>query len=1851
MAGSPRPFRRPSHSPGRRRLSRLACLVGALAVPLALVAALVLGGGRPAAADFVFGCPYTGGGTGTLTGLDLSTSWSLTDPASGTTYATSAYVGTPIDATGDGIKDYTQFDFDGDGGYDFRIDYSRWGVLYTSSWGSFAIERMMDAALYLDELYQSRFGKAYSSAWGGWTNIFSYLFLDFSVVQETEDTAGIAPKPIPPGWVTVDVNITYSTGTQVMQLYWDTSGSAGTPSVWADGTAYTAYWPALTRLSYFWDNETYHVGVGLNTMDAVGAIPVPEVGTLSSSWGNTPWSDMNVRVTADGLEARVGYTGQSADSDGDGDYDTIGFPGAVGFVTAQDCTTTSPYSDIALGHDPAITDGVAPTALEVDVDVEADTDGDGTADTQTLYADVTAKSPPSALQMNFEGVDEDVDGDGANDGLDTNADGVADEMPHGRIELLREADSTPAISGAVASTPAEETARDVYAAFDVPALPERATIDMRSDLAGSDTDGSGVIDPGEITSTLVDVDVRACEDEWGSATCTSTLGTLGARIRVGNVMAADTDGNGTVDVDLDADGDGNVDRLSSPYDAMSAVPSDIGATQGTHFGPLTGEFVRYWSDESAATASYVVAGNVSGAQRLAYDVSDLAANGDRSVSVTSSGLGKFGVQADLVAADGYRTKVWSVLEDVPDQMDVEVDLQDVDEDGDEIKADWSLRDSTGADASTDAAMVLEMKESATSASKQRIRAAGWIGTASSTTDGIPGDAKLTAELSATERFVYYTSDASMRVELGVTTTSADDRMRGLRLRGRVAATIPGAMKVWWSTDANGTLSRMEATTCKRVLSLVHVGMFWTFVWTDVCSPVTGVAATVVKDMGPPDQQSLTGVAMLPIPDPTPGDLTDDPFRSDAGPDFTPRDEFVHAVLRLDAEPQNEENPHPVEAETWGVEAKLQELNTAALARSDVSSFKITDVCLDAATDPTHPELGLGLYTDNGTDTTASWVDGTIRYLTNDHSVDVQAQVTLPWDSTSEEYVVGNPNGGHESVLAAAAGDYALAELVREPCPNLGTSHTVDPAPGVDSEQEVPDSSPQAELEGRVRIGGRGEVQQTMYLEPDPVEIPTSSGINAAMYMATDAYNGTDVALHIAFPTWLELRQPRLKTCGDGGNQDVTNCRTTGDRIYDQTEWFWGTAQLLSTGGSFGDLDVDLLSDTADGLTDGRVTRTYVHLDQVPEYFTLQGRLDSRMRDGFTAVDLDLTDDSGRALEDITFERWECLAVDDTVDTTCQARRGDESESSHEDNYIPNYRVAVTNLSNQLHVDGEMWSPTYGWTPTAYRAGDCSDFSDPAIDAHVYPGSDPTGWSAQGPRDDDELRQLYVDAGVDLHSSVQDVAIEMDNRVDGHWHNIWYDRLMGGGGFSDDGGEYDWPWWQSTKVRLETDGETDGSVDALMPGMQQHIVTDNDSEACIDVDVPIEARWEDASRLSFAIDSLKATITMDSSELSGGGDASVSFRETYYDNSGTQTTENGLWAHDDVAHINDGLGVDWYSNVQNERKTVGLVDPDDLNNNAGNIPQTTATMSDLTDSGQWSTFEDDGDEIWGIFEFDPLLHKDIEDEMSTNWMVGWEALWDVGGALWWTVYGTNYKSRDLPDAETTWSGLDVNDRWVLPDHTASSSSGSAETLTMTYWCIGESTETSGSFGTLDDGTYLKMSGRSGGGGRIEVYLVGYYANGQVRFVREMIDENYGTVCQNWRITADPTPSATGGFELDVEVERKVLAGRWKTKWTTEYAYDASGNGGKNPGSLTATPSGRGVSVTGGSTSGDQCIWYPGDGDAVESNTTTFSHTYGFPGTYRVMQVCYSDDSGDSSGESDNEQAYTIASVSTDDVTVS
>ena len=280
----------------------------------------------------------------------------------------------------------------------------------------------------------------------------------------------------------------------------------------------------------------------------------------------------------------------------------------------------------------------------------------------------------------------------------------------------------------------------------------------------------------------------------------------------------------------------------------------------------------------------------------------------------------------------------------------------------------------------------------------------------------------------------------------------------------------------------------------------------------------------------------------------------------------------------------------------------------------------------------------------------------------------------------------------------------------------------------------------------------------------------------------------------------------------------------------------------------------------------------------------------------------------------------------------------------------------------------------------------------------------------------------------------------------------------------------------------------------------------------------------------------------------------------------------------------------------------MTDPDDPSNHKEAIWQTTARMSDLTDPSQWNTYYDDGDDTWAIFEIDAILHEDVENVVSGNtFLSAWQAMWD--GLLW--INGVNTIARDLPDADTTWMGIATYERWTLPSRRAASSTTTLGTLT-TFWCLDEGTLTSGRFGTSDDGTYLEMSARSGGGDRIEVYLVGYYPGGEVRFVREMIDVEYldvdGTACRLWRITAVPTPSGTS------------------------------------------------VSVSGGATGGDTCVWYPGDGSSEESHASTFSHTYTFPGTYRVMQVCYEDDSGDDLGEAQDEQRYTVDSVRTDDVTV-
>ncbi len=1329
--------------------------------------------------------------------------------------------------------------------------------------------------------------------------------------------------------------------------------------------------------------------------------------------------------------------------------------------------------------------------------------------------------------------------------------------------------------------------------------------------------------PGEMSATWTVTPGTGALERAEIGTCDS----CGALSAVDAVAAGER--NAAADADFAAP------PLDEPFDAsFPGAPADVAATAGEHFTPAPPHYAEYSANEADGT--WTLAGRVAGIDAFTYDV-----GGDDTVVVENTGIHQFGLAAEVLAADGYKSSLWSVLAEIPDTATIEVDATE--DDGDPIRASWDLAGRTGA------AVAFDGRESAASASTRRLHAAGWLGHGDGTVTGIPGQATLTASLAEDGDSVRLDADESVFAAVGVTTSTADDRALGLRTRIRAEADVPEALQAYWRTgssaDGGTTLERAELTTCKTEHSVIEVASgsglplpLLILVPTAVCAPVEDVSLTAVTDAGDPDEAALPGVAMLGVTDPTPADVTDDPFRADEGSDFTPRDDYLHAVLM--ATPADEQTggsggsggsgggqtsgaSGDPGTRTWGVDTRLARLDTLALDRTGgwATAYAATDLCL--AADASGSDFGLGLYSEG--DAKGLWVNGTLGTVGVERTLDLQAEVDTPGRGGV---------GDLDTDQRLLAPWYPLAKVVRQGCPDLGDDHEVDPAPGNTDGLQNRDT---AWLTGQVRAGTRATATRLLDdLEPGPVLVPVTKGVAATLYSGEAA--AADAALRVSVRRWVQVGQPLLLTCGAGGNQDPATCATEDQRIYDQTFWTEAGLDLASDTDAFGWTDLWYLSDDAD-TADTKTRRVHAWLDTLPANVSFTGRLERRARDNTFDVDATISNTAGADLQPVRIEYW---------DDVSPARTGDDSEAPETYNLVANYRVALADLGGSVHVHGAGLMPSWGWKPPAYERND-SMCGGPYWNDVVNPdwiadwpenNLDPTTWRTEGPRTTG--RSMYVHADLDLNGAGE-VELLYAGRKDLPGHD---DPDGAADRFTPTFDKY----YGSQRLLLESDARVDGEINALVPRMQKKVnsledygVTVPGVQACVDADVPLQIELTQTGLLAAALDGTTVTVTMDRDDVeSHGADAAVAVRETYSTGAGYATAD-GIWAEELLTRVNVGA-YEAFTRVQGMRKPVGIIDVEDPLGDAGHVPQTEISMSTMRGGG-WASHSADADHHYGWFGIDTLLTEDVENNWTADIPAGggredlWNAIWHSGRTL----------------------GLTGGYDWSVPavlDYAGAA--GGAWTFTTAESCADDDAKDESfplSGAELDDGTWWQLSTLNTGDGedgdaRIEAYLVGRWPSGQVRFIRQLRDRTFASGCQRLRFKLSASVTDQGMLYLGFKMQRSTGAG-YTTTDNKSMVFDASGNGAAvtSTTSMAVTRSASDpmtVTFSTGETvpSGGICRWYPGDGEVLDqtANPSEITYTYTVPGTYEPMQVCYADDTpGDPEAVLDEELFATTAVV--------
>ena len=1807
------PANRPAASRARRRLRRQA---GVVALLLALGAVLSLAS-SPGAGAAAIGCGPGAAATGDASWFAPRISWHLVDPESGAVTEGSKDLAFILDGTHWSVEHFLdvtestdrEIDLDGDLVPDVTLVFRITDDYLDDGNGLYTYEALTNfvptpaAGLLRDER-----GVDYASDLTTTTKpVDSPMYLGVGLFVND-------PANLDPGTFTFTASVLYgldgADGTDVYTVVFDTTG-ASTP----DGVG---PWAPAMGVSGLLDDHVIRDSLAFTATALAGDLVTP-----------LALSDLAVDVTVDQREAvnhdkhaRLDFAGP-LDVDEDGTTTDVGFPGTAALAVSNQCAAlpVETWAGLSLsGSTPLL-----PPALDLRVSDFGVGDHNGNtqldaATERTLELDAHIDHPPPLLQVTSGATDADVDGDGFPDGLDLDrdpgADGIADDrLPWQYVDVDHDGSILPDVDLRVATQTPGVAMSPMYAALDVTGLPNHTSIDRLGKPTAIDVDGNGVADDVNGDGVVDGRDLRTndavgsfgfCERDRSSAAipplCT-TPAVAGGRAIVSYF-----------DTIPDLLGDDRLPFERAPFSPPAADLTDT-ADDG-HFvpAPLDTAVVQSTKELTGGTDIDAATVDIAGLEEVTWDLRQ-----DTIIDVHTQGLGQFGADASRTDAQtGEVSRVWSVLADAPDDVSVVVDGKQETADADPLSATWSY-----AGARTAAAIAIDA--AVPGQSHRTLSASAWIGTDTGTTDGLFPRATITADLVGPDQRIALDEPVppcippgpflpgpclpvldrtdGMALDVGFATRTDAQLAAGLMTEGRIRAVVDDHVAASWSLDTE-TVTDLALTTCAAPATC----------------PVRDLDATVVTadsggtPPGPLPHRALNGVAMIPVPD--------DDHRE--FPDFTAErpGDIAHAVFHDDARTfvaNQPEPPTPVdERNVWGVDVTLGELSQIVYDRNTMSwngpAYARTDTCVEGRGQG--PTIDVGFYEDTGSESPATWFSGAIER--ENRLLDVGLQWNTPIDDDGTDGAIGDLDQDQQDFAAVDEDGTNLLSVDLAGCDD-------------DIEDQV-----LPVVTGRLRRGTEANVGQVLALGSQSratggagLPVPATDGLDAALYTTQIDPNAEvqalDAALRIAIPTSFEVRQPLLLQCGVG-NQLVETCHdlpmydtTLTSTVHFQTDSNWQTP--------LGDFDLELMTEpedtavtdedgcTADRWLDECARRTSFHAARLPSALTLDATIQRRARDGFVDIDASLSDDRGGYLESLLFEHRDDYHPATLADGGSGAVTGQ-----------PIVSMALEDVGGSLDLQAEAWMPVYGWRGQAYNSLDCVDgWPRPGqIDKdHTFPnGDDPSGWKTLGPREAELLRQPYLHGSIDLDPDDDDVSattarVEVDARVD---------EQGGYDGFRNPTVEnwYDDAHRSAVKFGLDTAGEpTSGDLWGFQPGIQEHLHQTKgwgEFETCLDVDVPIHASWDDTSDLRVGIDLLKTTISVLEAEHKAGADVTVALEERVSADLGEHTpdTVTGLFAHEVKSWLHAPLGKDWASRVTDSGLSVGLLDPDDLQQE---VPLHDAvSLQDDLGSG-WSDSGLDGDRYYGSVIMQPLFAPDVEELMDDDNLVD---SWAGTDGLWTTVDMTT-------DRITSWT-LPVLD----PDALTADSPIDFDTLKD---CITvEKNATFQSYvpaAVTADGSTFELDVRWDNE-RVQLYLVGRYSNREVRFVRELFDADPGTkTCKvglDGTIDTDPD---TGRIQIDLELSATTKETPQPADWTRfldeTFVFDASGNGWLAGTSLepsAAATTGVPTDLVDGrfALPGQTCIWYPGDGTWIlpgdeDHHGASATHTYAMPGTYRSMQVCY------------------------------
>lgn len=196
--------------------------------------------------------------------------------------------------------------------------------------------------------------------------------------------------------------------------------------------------------------------------------------------------------------------------------------------------------------------------------------------------------------------------------------------------------------------------------------------------------------------------------------------------------------------------------------------------------------------------------------------------------------------------------------------------------------------------------------------------------------------------------------------------------------------------------------------------------------------------------------------------------------------------------------------------------------------------------------------------------------------------------------------------------------------------------------------------------------------------------------------------------------------------------------------------------------------------------------------------------------------------------------------------------------------------------------------------------------------------------------------------------------------------------------------YDDEHRHTIKVGFDTGGvPTDGELWGVYPGVQMHTRDGNKFETCVDVDVPLNVEWRDASDVRGTVDRLRATVSLLNAEKEAGADASVAVQERTSPGFSAQipapTVQKGIWVSELKTWFSPPA-KDWATRVTDARMSVGFLDPDDLRLEVPPHDQI-EVQADLA-SG-WAAAGVEGNRFYGPVLLQALFHHDVENELAQD----------------------------------------------------------------------------------------------------------------------------------------------------------------------------------------------------------------------------------------------------------------------------